>query len=77
MIVPVAVEAVMTGVGGLMVNVTVKRPVPVASVAPTVAVNVPKAVGVPVIAPVVVLIINPAGKPVAVKLVGELLAATV
>jgi hypothetical protein len=35
---------------------------------------VPLAVGVPVIAPVVVLTDNPLGKPVALKLVGLLLA---
>jgi len=55
----------MTGVGGLIVKVTVCEPVPPAFVAVTVAVDVPAVVGVPVIAPVVVLTVRPAGSPLA------------
>ncbi len=57
-----------------MVSVRLAVPVPMALVAPMVTVLVPLAVGVPVMAPVLVLIDNPPGRPVALKLVGLLLA---
>jgi hypothetical protein len=49
--------------------------VPVAFVAPIVTLDVPAAVGVPVTDPVDVLTESPAGRPAALKLVGELLPA--
>jgi hypothetical protein len=55
-----------------MVSVRVAWPVPEALVAPRVTVEVVAAVGVPEISPVVELTDRPAGKPVALKLVGEL-----
>ena len=56
------------------VSVNVAVPVPDAFVAPIVTELVPLAVGVPVIAPVEVLTDKPLGKPLALKLVGLLLA---
>ena len=65
----------MTGTGLLVtVTVTTMLPVPPALVADTVTEDVPVAVGVPETRPVAVLTLNPAGKPVALKLVGLLLA---
>jgi hypothetical protein len=55
-----------------MVSVRVALPVPLVLVAPRVTVEVVAAVGVPEISPVVELTDRPAGKPVALKLVGEL-----
>ena len=55
-----------------MVRVSVPVPVPVLLVALSVAVEVPDAVGVPEIAPLVVFTESPEGSPVALKLVGEL-----
>lgn len=49
---------------------------PPGPVAVTMAVNMPETEGVPVIAPVLVLMLSPVGKPVAAKLVGALLAVT-
>ena len=57
------------------VSTKVAVPDPAALVAPIVTLVVPVAVGVPVIRPVVVLTDSPAGSPVALKLVGVLLAA--
>ena len=57
-----------------MVIVNGPVPVPAALVALTVAELVPAAVGVPEMSPVEVFTDNPAGKPVAPKLVGLLLA---
>ena len=54
------------------VSVRVAWPVPPLLVAPRVTVEVPAAAGVPEISPVVALTDKPAGKPVALKLVGEL-----
>ena len=72
---PLAVLAlVIAGAGGLIVNVTAMLPVPPALVADTVTDDVAAVVGVPEIRPVAVLTLNPAGKPVALKLVGLLLA---
>ena len=53
------------------------EPVPVALVALTVTLKLPAAVGVPEMTPVVVLTDSPAGKPVAFKLVGLLVAVMV
>ncbi len=64
----------ITGLAGEMVSVSVAVPVPVALVAPIVTVLVPLAVGVPVMAPVEVFTDNPPGRPVALKLVGVLVA---
>ena len=64
---------VITGTA-VMVRVRVAVPVPAAFVALSVTGVVPGAVGVPKIKPVAVLTDNPAGKPVAPKLVGLLVA---
>jgi hypothetical protein len=56
------------------VSVNVAEPVLPAFVALIVTVEVAAAVGVPVISPVDVLTLKPAGRPVALKLVGVLLA---
>jgi hypothetical protein len=64
----------MTGAGGLMVKVSVALPVPPALVALIVTVYVPAVVGVPEINPVLVSTVKPAGSPVALKLVGLLVA---
>jgi hypothetical protein len=58
----------------LTVIFNVTEPVPPAFVALIVTLDVPAAVGVPVIAPVEVLTLKPAGRLVALKLVGLLLA---
>ena len=55
---------------GLTVITNVAEPVPALFVAETVTLDVPATVGVPVIAPLVVLRFSPAGKPVAPKEVG-------
>ena len=52
-------------------------PVPVALVALNVTLDVPAAVGVPEMTPVAVLTESPAGNPVALKLVGLLVAVIV
>ena len=64
----------MTGAGGLMVKVNVALPVPPELVALIVTVYVPAVVGVPEIMPVLVSTVKPAGSPVALKLVGLLVA---
>ena len=61
----------------MMVRVRVAVPVPVTLVAPRVTLEVPAAVGMPLIAPVEGLTERPAGRPVALKLVGELVAVIV
>jgi hypothetical protein len=71
----------MTGVAGLIVKVSVALPVPPELVALMVTVyglpaSVPIA-GVPEIKPVVVFTVKPDGNPVALKLVGLLLAVIV
>jgi len=58
----------------LMVKVSVALPVPPALVALIVTLNVPAVVGVPEINPVLVSTVKPAGSPVALKLVGLLVA---
>jgi len=68
------VALVITGGGGLIVKVSVALPVPPAFVALIVTVNVPAVVGVPEIIPLVVFTLKPPGSPVALKLVGLLVA---
>jgi hypothetical protein len=73
--VPVALSAlVMTGLAGLTVRLSVADPVPPALVALIVTLEVPAAVGVPEINPLDVFTDSPAGSPLALKLVGVLLA---
>ena len=60
-----------------MVRDKVAEPVPPALVALIVTLKLPAAVGVPEMRPVVVLTDSPAGKPVALKLVGLLVAVIV
>ena len=60
----------------LTVSVSICDPVPVAFVAVIVMLDVPVAVGVPVIAPAIVSMLSPAGSPRAPKLVGLLVAVT-
>ena len=57
-----------------MVRVNVALPVPPALVALMVTLYVPAVVGVPEIKPVVVFTLKPAGRPLALKLVGLLVA---
>jgi len=64
----------MTGGGGLIVKVSVALPVPPALVALIVTLYVPAVVGVPEINPVLVSTLKPAGRPIALKLVGLLVA---
>ena len=75
---PVVAEAVValviTGKPGLTVKARVAVPMPEAFVALNAAAKVPVAVGVPVIAPVLALTLNPEGKPVADRVVGLLVA---
>ena len=68
------VPLVITGAATEIVSVRVAVPVPVAFVALSVTVDVPVAVGVPVINPLSGSTDRPAGKPVALKLVGEFVA---
>ena len=70
----VVVALVMTGVGGLTVKVSVWSPVPWSLLAEIVIVMVATVVGVPEIRPVAVFTLRPAGRPVALKLVGVLFA---
>ena len=56
------------------VRVSVAAPVPALLIALSDTVEVPAPVGVPEISPLVVLTDNPAGRPVAPKLVGVLVA---
>ena len=75
---PAVIEAglieVVVGTGLLIVKVSVAVPVPLALVALMVTLYVPAAVGVPEINPVAVFTVKPAGSPVALKLVGLLVA---
>ena len=61
---------VIEGVGGTTVITKVAVPVPPALLALTVRLVVPVALGVPLITPVLVFTLNPAGSPVAPKLIG-------
>ena len=64
----------MTGGGGFTVKLRVAVPVPPALVALKLTETVPEEVGVPEIKPLPVLIDKPVGSPVALKLVGLLVA---
>ena len=64
----VAPETVSVFWAMVITNVAFPEPPPL--VAMMVTLNIPTTVGVPVISPVVVLTVKPAGKPVALKLVG-------
>jgi hypothetical protein len=65
-VVPLAtVEPVITGAAELIVRVKLALAVPPELVALTVTIDVPAAVGVPEINPVVLLTASPEGKPVA------------
>ena len=68
------VALVITGGGGLIVKVKVALPVPLLLVALMVTLYVPAVVGVPEMAPVLVFTVKPEGSPVALKLVGLLVA---
>jgi hypothetical protein len=57
-----------------MLRANVAEPVPAALVALMVTLKLPAAVGLPEMRPVVVFTESPAGKPVALKLVGLLVA---
>ena len=70
----VMVAPLAIGAAGLIVIVTVWLLLPVTLVAVTVVLVVPLTVGVPEMMPVAVSILNPAGKGVALKLVGLLVA---
>jgi hypothetical protein len=59
------VALVITGAGTETVNASVAFPVPVPFVALNVTVELPAAVGVPEMSPVEVLMVSPAGNPVA------------
>ena len=61
---------VIEGAGGTTVITSVAVPVPPALLALIVTLVVPVALGVPLITPVLVLTLNPAGNPVAPNLVG-------
>ena len=73
---PAVVALVMVGatVAAVMVMASACVPVPPALVAVRVAVVVPRTDELPLITPVPVLTLRPRGKPVALKLVGELVA---
>ena len=60
-----ATELVITGAAELIVSVRLALPVPPELVALSITVEVPAAVGVPEISPVLVLTASPGGKPVA------------
>jgi hypothetical protein len=64
----------MTGAAAAIVSVRVALPVPPPFFAVSVTVEVPDAVGVPEINPLVLLTDNPPGNPVAPKLVGVFVA---
>ena len=64
--VPVVIVALdITGIAALIVIVNVFVPVPVTLIALIVTLDVPAAIGVPLITPVDVFTLKPAGKPVA------------
>ena len=72
---PVAdVALAITGAGGLIVSVKVVVPVPPALLALSPTLLVPTVVGAPEIAPVDMLTTRPAGRLVALKLVGLFVA---
>ena len=65
---------VINGTVNEMVITNVSVSVPAALVAVMLVLKVPSAVGVPVISPVAVFTLSPAGNPLALKLVGLLVA---
>jgi hypothetical protein len=65
----------MTGGGGNTFNTSVALPVPLTLAAVIVTLLVPVLVAVPLTSPVAVFTLNPAGKPLALKLVGVFVAA--
>ena len=67
----------INGGNSLTVKVSVLVPVPPPLMAEMVTDLVPAAVGVPEMSPLVVFTLRPAGRPVAAKLVGVLLAVIV
>ena len=74
----VAVAAlVITGTRGLTVNNRVRIPIPQALLALIVMLLLPTVVGVPEMTPVSGLMLKPAGRPVAAKLVAALSAVMV
>ena len=75
--VPACPAMVTAAVAPRMVRARVAVPVPPALVALSVTAETPTAVGVPVMTPVAVLTLNPAGRPVALYPVGDLLAVIV
>ena len=68
---------VMTGAVGVSVKVRVAVPVPPAFVALRLMFEFPVAVGVPEMTPVTVLMLRPAGNPMALKVVGLFVAVMV
>jgi hypothetical protein len=75
---PLALVAlVIVGFCGFTVRVKSAIPWPIPLVAEMFTAVVPMAVGVPLISPVLVFTLNPAGNPVALNDVGELLAVIV
>lgn len=72
--VPMFSEKITTGPAELMVRVSAALASPAALVAFSETSNVPEAVGVPEIRPVVVFVDKPAGNPVAAYEVGEWVA---
>ena len=64
----------ITGAANEMVIANVSVSVPAALVAVILVLKVPSAVGVPEISPVAVFTLSPAGNPLALKLVGFLVA---
>ena len=69
------VALVIDGAAVAIVSVSVALPLPVPFVALKVTFDVPAAAGVPEIKPVLVFTLKPVGRPVAPKLVGELVPA--
>ena len=71
------VALVMTGSADPMVRLSDAVPLPALFVAVSVTVEVPAVVGVPLMTPVAVFTLKPAGSPLAPKLVGVLVAVIV
>ena len=79
-VVPVTASGLLIagmGTPALTVSVSVAFPVPPALVAPRVTLVTPAAVGVPVISPVDVFTLSPAGSGAALKLAGLFVAVIV
>ena len=72
---PPALSALLiTGAAGAIVSARVAEPVPPPFVALSVTLDVPAALGVPEITPLVLFTVSPAGRPLASKLVGLFVA---